>query len=46
LIFLAVNIWIFFFSFLEFPLESLIGISIVLLSMILYWVGNGLSHKK
>ena len=46
LIFLAVNIWIFFFSLLEFPLESLIGISIVLLSMVLYWVGSRLSHKK
>ena len=46
LIFLVVNIWIFFFSFSEFPLESLIGISIVLLSMVLYWVGSRLSHKK
>ena len=46
LIFLVVNIWIFFFSFLEFPLESLIGISIVLLSMVLYLVGSKVSHKK
>ena len=46
LLFLTVNIWIFFFSFLEFPLESLVGISIVMLSMILFWVGSKLNHKK
>jgi basic amino acid/polyamine antiporter, APA family len=46
LIFLIVNIWTFIFTFLEFPLESFVGIGIVLFSILLFWVGNKVSHKR
>ena len=46
LIFLIVNIWTFIFTLLEFPLESFVGIGIVLLSMLLFWIGNKANRKR
>ena len=45
-IFLIINIWIFFFSFIKFPFESLVGLCIVIFSVILFWIGNKVNFKN
>ena len=38
LLYLIVNIWILYFSFKEAPFESLVGIGIIIISMLIYYI--------
>lgn len=41
-IFIILNIWILFYTFIEQPLESIIGLSIILTSLVIYFFGRKL----
>ena len=39
-IFIIINIWILFYTFIEQPLESIIGLSIIFTSLVIYFFGR------
>lgn len=41
-IFIILNVWILFYTFIEQPLESIIGLSIILTSLAIYFLGKKL----
>jgi APA family basic amino acid/polyamine antiporter len=46
MLFLAVNIWILFYTFKEQTVESIIGVSLFLASIVLYYVGRKFEQNK
>ena len=45
-VFLLVNVWILFYTFIEQPLESIIGVSLFLASIALYYLGKKFENNE
>ena len=46
MLFLSVNVWILFYTFKEQIVESIIGVSLFLASIVLYYVGRKFEQNK